>query len=225
MSPTGRGSASTTRTRPRGRTRRPTPGSSRAHRSAARSMCIVSSRTTRVAAAPSNVAAPHHAPRTTARTSARSVNHSISVRPCRRAAPTALPMPPTANAPKAARMTDVCRSPALVTADSTAATAPQVPATVAAYGPSSSTGSAATQRADHATTRMTIAVAPSGTSSTDVPSRSSPDPCATSQPCTAVRSSPVTDEPTPPWASMARAPLRAIPSTIARAAVRKAGRR
>ena len=48
------------------------------------------------------------------------------------AAPTALPMPPTAKAPNAARTTDVLTSPALVTADSTAATAPQVPATVAA---------------------------------------------------------------------------------------------
>ena len=84
------------------------------------------------AADPSRVATPHHAPRTTARTSARSVNHSISVRWCLRAAPTALPMPPTANAPNAARTTDVWTSPVLVTADSTAAAAPQVPATVAA---------------------------------------------------------------------------------------------
>ena len=92
----------------------------------------MSSTTRSVAAAPSKVATPHHAPRTTARTSARSVNHSIDVRWCLRAAPTALPMPPTANAPNAARTTDVWSSPVLVTADRIAATAPHEPATVAA---------------------------------------------------------------------------------------------
>ena len=92
----------------------------------------MSSTTTSVAAAPIRVATPHPAPRTTARTSARSVNHNISVRRCLRAAPTALPMPPTAKAPNAARTTDVWSSPVLVTAARIAATAPQEPATVAA---------------------------------------------------------------------------------------------
>lgn len=162
--------------------------------------------------------------RTTARASTLGIGQRSAVALWRVAAPSAAPMPPTMNAPIAARTAEVWMSPALDTADTMPARTPDAPA-VAAAKAGSSTGSTTTQCAVAATIAMLSRVAPRGTRPSETSPASNPDPSETNHVRADDRANPESDKSADPRAAKTNSPETASDPTAERIAVRKAGRR